>query len=405
MTYLPEWKIYLWKKLLLQNEVKKVSYMSDFLFFSQDEQRRIAVRRVQDNIDSINDMAVKLAQGVTIDVQQSKETPSKDSYFTFEPEGVLAALIELSESKALNIRNIEIEPEYLKYYQRTREKSGENLPGINAKESTDDFCGLTENLYKKIEVGHRLSVLELSAIRSLPIYNHLSFGISVNKSVLKKKLNKYIHAFMDGDLIRPPRIRYFSYEQQKLTIGPSLKEIANKYGSRNISVTLQELIKESGLYSINARNFRFYEILFALEEVGEITITDIRKEEVIISFAKELGRDKKDCLIKKFDAPTPGLSVGNLAFYDDGTLRYSGEIVKLSTQLKDLCRLFMEKNKRLVTFDDIRETIIRADKRKSTPNTTISKYVSALRNSLKIHFKKDVLISQQREGWYLDTKR
>ena len=67
--------------------------------------------------------------------------------------------------------------------------------------------------------------------------------------------------------------------------------------------------------------------------------------------------------------------------------------------------MFMRNPKRLLTREDIKENIIAADKRKSVPKITISKYVSELRNSLKVHFKKDVIYSQKDEGWYFDPNK
>jgi len=96
----------------------------------------------------------------------------------------------------------------------------------------------------------------------------------------------------------------------------------------------------------------------------------------------------------------PEILTGNLGAYSDGTIRYKKEIIKMRNQLKDLCRLFMNHPDRLLTIDDIRDTIIKADKRILTPFTTIAKYVSELHNSLKIHFKKDVIFNQKEEGWY-----
>ncbi len=94
------------------------------------------------------------------------------------------------------------------------------------------------------------------------------------------------------------------------------------------------------------------------------------------------------------------ITAGDLVAYSDGTIRYKDIILDLRNQLKDLCRLFMRNPKRLLTIDDIREEIINADKREATPNSTIAKYVSELRNSLQIHFKKDVIFNQKEEGWY-----
>jgi len=101
----------------------------------------------------------------------------------------------------------------------------------------------------------------------------------------------------------------------------------------------------------------------------------------------------------------PELIAGDLTSYSDGTIRYKDIILPLRGQLKDLCRMLMRNPKRLLTRDDIKENIINADKRKTVSKTTISKYVSELRNSLKVHFKKDVICSQKDEGWYFDPDK
>lgn len=113
--------------------------------------------------------------------------------------------------------------------------------------------------------------------------------------------------------------------------------------------------------------------------------------------------NKKSFLISK--DLKPEITVGNLSSYSDGTIRYKDTIIKMRNQLKDLCRLFMQHPKRLLTPEDIKDNIVAADKRKTTSNSTISKYVSELRNSLKVHFKKDVIFSQKEEGWHFDVTK
>lgn len=98
------------------------------------------------------------------------------------------------------------------------------------------------------------------------------------------------------------------------------------------------------------------------------------------------------------------IEIDKLASFNDGTIRYNGKIIQLRNQIKDLCRLFMEYSERVITIDDIKESIVRADKRKTTPNSTISKYVSELHNALQIHFKKEVIFNQKEEGWYIKVK-
>jgi len=101
----------------------------------------------------------------------------------------------------------------------------------------------------------------------------------------------------------------------------------------------------------------------------------------------------------------PELTVGELQTFNDGTVRFKGEIISMRGQLKELCRLFMENNQKLVTFDDVRDQIIDSKKRSSIANSTISKYVSELRSKLRKHFGSDVLPNQKKEGWIPDIKK
>lgn len=94
------------------------------------------------------------------------------------------------------------------------------------------------------------------------------------------------------------------------------------------------------------------------------------------------------------------VSVGDLEAFNDGSIRYKGTPIEMRNQLKDLCRLFMGRPNRLITIDEITEELIRADKRKTTSHTTISKYVSELRAILMSHFKREVFVNQKEEGWF-----
>ena len=101
----------------------------------------------------------------------------------------------------------------------------------------------------------------------------------------------------------------------------------------------------------------------------------------------------------------PEMTVGDLASYSDGTIRHKDKVLGLRSQLKDLCRLFMAHPKRLLTIDDIKAEIVPAEKRGSVSFATISKYVSELHSSLKIHFRKRVIFNEKKEGWYLDITK
>lgn len=94
------------------------------------------------------------------------------------------------------------------------------------------------------------------------------------------------------------------------------------------------------------------------------------------------------------------ITIGKLSAYNDGGIRYDDREVELRNQLKDLCRLFMEKPNQLITLDDIKDHLIHADRRPIISFDTISKYVSELHNLLRSYYDKDVIFNQKEEGWF-----
>lgn len=132
---------------------------------------------------------------------------------------------------------------------------------------------------------------------------------------------------------------------------------------------------------------------FEIEPTGfRIKILHPQFEESIVPSSKKSTPPLKNSAIE--------LTAGDLTSHQDGTIRYKSKIIKITPQMKDLCRLFMESPNRLITVDDIKDEIIRADRRKSISYSTISKYVSRLHNSLKIHYHKKVIFNHRTEGWH-----
>ncbi len=95
----------------------------------------------------------------------------------------------------------------------------------------------------------------------------------------------------------------------------------------------------------------------------------------------------------------PEIEVNDLATYSDGTIRYKGSVIPMRDQLNDLCRMFMSRPNQLVLSDEIRDEIIRANRRSMTRFSTIAKYVSELHSLLKECFGKDVIFNHKKEGW------
>lgn len=95
----------------------------------------------------------------------------------------------------------------------------------------------------------------------------------------------------------------------------------------------------------------------------------------------------------------PEIEINGLATYSDGTIRYKGSTIPMRDQLNDLCRIFMSRPNQLVLCDEIRDEIIRANRRPMTKFSTIAKYVSELHGLLKPCFGKDVIFNHKKEGW------
>jgi hypothetical protein len=100
----------------------------------------------------------------------------------------------------------------------------------------------------------------------------------------------------------------------------------------------------------------------------------------------------------------PELTLSKLVSYNDGLISYDGKPIEMRSQTKVLCRMFMENVGRLILVDDIKDTLIDADKRKSTSNETIAKYVSELHTILKDCYGKKVIFNQKKEGWIFNPE-
>jgi hypothetical protein len=118
-----------------------------------------------------------------------------------------------------------------------------------------------------------------------------------------------------------------------------------------------------------------------------------------------IGEEKSARVITKAELPTPDIVTGKLILYSDGTTRYDGELVEMRTQMRELCRLFMQNVDSLVGIDTIKDELVSADKRSSTPTNTISKYVSELRTILQHFYGKNVIFNQDKDGWIFSPER
>lgn len=144
--------------------------------------------------------------------------------------------------------------------------------------------------------------------------------------------------------------------------------------------------------------------------IWAIIINDSKKITELCEILKNAKEDEQIKPTQRNHAPKkvklfrgdlkPEITIGKLVAYNDGSIKFGGEEIIMRNQIKDLCRLFMEKPNQLLTYDDIKDHLIHADRRSTVSFTTISKYVSELRNSLKKRFEKNVITNQKEEGWF-----
>ncbi len=387
MDYLPEWKIYLWKKLILNKDAEFNGKLTpdSFRFFNGKEGRELMRDKLQKSIDTVN-LAVKSESLIDI---RSGTTSFENSYFHFDPAQSLYALIELTrQPSCIEITKIHLDKKMLTDFKDL----------FTPKDFGPDG-------YTKIPEGKELTVADLGSSCSSnyannPAFSYLSFEIRIDTEKLRAKLDVYLNDFGENKFIGPKGIWYIDSKKQSQDILSAIHKLSEKYG-RNLTITADEVAKAGGWYLKDEHYYRFYETIFALEKAGHIQITGLRKEEVMISLVTTSVAEQSDPIMvpKNESAIKSEMTVGKLISYSDGSIRYDGKILDLRPQVKDLCRLFMERHNQLVNADDIKDKIIKAAKRKATSFDTISKYVSELHTELQIHFGKAVITNQPKDGW------
>lgn len=308
-AYLPEWKPYLWKKLLLdENDPSRVFQPKDFIYFDEEHQKDLIGRDAQKTIKQLNSYTIDLANGV--DVDHGIHTPPSGRYYYFEAPEVMLALIELAieDPRCLKITDIELGKKVLHDYRqkmktRLTDKQRKELAvlsitaGLGGQLPKNDpllvdlFCGLPEYIYNKVDKGEKLTLPNLDILidqtSDATIFSSLRFKLTIDKKSLQERLNAYIADFMAGELIPPQGVRLFIFEQQKNNILGAIQSLATRYGNKNIAITFEEVARIGGWANKDEHHYRFYETIFSLEQLGEIEIKDLRKEEVVLSLIEK----------------------------------------------------------------------------------------------------------------------
>ena len=301
MNYLPEWKLYLWKRLLIDNPQNQQVKIDDFIIYQEREIIRSTKRQHQyvaptfDNPHTIYELPKK---------EQSGKLDS--SFFNFTKEDILNAFFELTvdEPSAIAMDNIVITKDYISAYkQKAKEEAARyarikavsmtnsaNDNGFNESEKPilkygDEQCGLGESIFKKVESGTPITtdilknLVNSLYVRQFGLCDFVSFKLTVNAEVLEKKINDYIDAFLQGDLIA----RYFKAEKQRTSFAIVIKALAGQLGHKNMPIKLQDIKDIANWQNGEEQSYRFYETLFSLERTGDIEIKDLMTNEVIIS--------------------------------------------------------------------------------------------------------------------------
>ncbi len=268
MDYLPEWKIYLWKKFILNTngEFDGKLTMANFRFFEPKEQRDLIRERVQKSVDRIN---IATRAKSLIDLSTSNPPHWEDAYFSFDPSCVFIELVNLDRAGAIKISEIHVDKKLLLFKELfTPDEFG---PGG----------------YEKIKQEKELTIADLgysysNNYQNNPLFSYLSFKIAIDKKKLEHNLSIYLNDFGKNKFIAPKGVRYIDPQKQCRDFLAALQKLSMRYG-QNMTVTPDEIAKAGGWYILGDHHYRFYESIFALEQNKHLTINDLRKEEVILT--------------------------------------------------------------------------------------------------------------------------
>lgn len=276
MDFLPEWKIYLWKKLILNKdgEYDRPIKVRNFCFFTPEEQRELTRHKVQKTIDSIN---LAVATRAPMDAG-SRAIGSEDSFFYSNSIKTFLALVDLTKKPGcIELSDIHLDKTYF------RDCKPENK-----------YCALGEEVYNKIQVDQGITLKEIglhlysNQYKDSRLIDSFTFKIKIDKEKLEEKLNTYLDDFVGNKLLGRKGIRYFDPKKQSQDILAVIKKLSEKYGSKMV-LTAEEVAKTGGWYLKDEHNYRFYEVIFALEKSGDIKITDLRKDEVILTLNEKVA--------------------------------------------------------------------------------------------------------------------
>ncbi len=334
--YQPEWKIYLWRKMLVGHSDETVLHsIRDFIYFDESEQRDLMLKEAQGSIDAINTSYTKAISTKTpMEVDSGDALSHTERFYNSNVENAFLGLLGLnSETPAgLTLSELYITPKYIeKYQQDVRRRAAQeekkriaSISGGHAYRSEkadaylrDKFCGLGSTIFNKVQNSQFLTITDLVTLMQINdplIWQNLTFKIEIHETALRKILSDYLDEFRTGDLLGAPKMRYFSYPKQREKLIEAIKVLTEKYDSKNLRVTFEELARAGGWYLKDENHFRFYETMFSLEKENVIKIIDLVKEEIIISLTRDFMMDQQ--AIDEGNHPFSGTAAETAYFLD-----------------------------------------------------------------------------------------
>ena len=297
-SYLPEWQLYLLKRLALDAKaLNSRSLMArDFIFVSSSEAREAVEESLHQEMQYINSIPNRVYAGeklqetlTSISLSRGYQPPE------FKPVEVLQAFIEWSSepNAPIQFKKIVISKDYFNIQEKKRiaSISSGHPPFTETKRkmvqvSEDTFYnGMRELPKDSFKIGTLKSILG----RNPNLADHIVFQLEIDSEKVNKKINGYLDEFKEQKLVPPKGSRYFAVEEQRARFLSVMSELEKKFGKNNISTNFREIIQMIGRGPWREESCRFYETIFLLEKEGAIKVVELRGLEIVFSILRNLG--------------------------------------------------------------------------------------------------------------------
>jgi hypothetical protein len=299
-NYLPEWRLYLLKKLVIDS--KKLSgrplTTTNFLYVTSREARDAMMESLQLEMKFLESIPNRVYAGekirVTADSIAFNEGYTPPEFKSLE---IINELIELSGEPDASIKliKVQISKQYFALQEKKRIASRSSGAFVRDSGGAWTKAGM-ENLspMTPIEIGTLKSLLSLPGLA-----DQIVFQLEIDPVKIDKKIQGYLDDFKGQKLIPPKGQRYFAVEEQKTKFLTAIGVLEKRFGKANISTNFTEIIQIVGRENWREGSCRFYETIFLLEREGVIKIVDLRGLEVVFSIIQS-PKPKRE-KIERFD--------------------------------------------------------------------------------------------------------